>query len=93
MFDYINYLKFSTKAAKEAYISEIDRRSLIDTGVKMTADDKLLTLSTCTYEFADARLVVVARQLRDGEKAQDFGQNVTKREDPLMPEIWTALFG
>ena len=93
VFDYINYLKFSTKAAKEAYISEIDRRSLIDTGVKMTADDKLLTLSTCTYEFADARLVVVARQLRDGEKAQDFGQNVTKREDPLMPEIWTALFG
>lgn len=93
VFDYINYLKFSTRTAKDAYISEINRRSLIDTGVEMTADDKLLTLSTCTYEFADARLVVVARQLREGESAEDFGQNVTEREDPLMPEIWTELFG
>lgn len=93
VFDYINYLKFSTKTAKEAYISEIERRSLIDTGVEMTADDKLLTLSTCTYEFSDARLVVVARQLRDGETADRFGKNVTEQEDPLMPEIWTELFG
>lgn len=54
LFDYINYLKFSTKAAKEAYIAQIDRRSLIDTGVTMNADDKILTFSTCTYEFADA---------------------------------------
>ena len=81
LFDYINYLKFSTKAAKEAYIAQIDRRSLIDTGVTMNADDKILTFSTCTYEFADARLVVVARRLRDGEKAEDFGHNVTMREN------------
>ena len=93
LFDYINYLKFSTKAAKEAYIAQIDRRSLIDTGVTMNADDKILTFSTCTYEFADARLVVVARRLRDGEKAEDFGHNVTMRENPLMPEVWTKLFG
>lgn len=93
LFDYINYLKFSTKAAKEAYISQIDRRSMIDTGVTMTADDKILTFSTCTYEFADARLVVVARRLRDGEKPEDFGKSVTVRENPLMPEVWTKLFG
>lgn len=93
LFDYINYLKFSTKAAKDAYIQQVQRRSLIDTQVQLTSEDKLLTLSTCTYEFADARLVVVARRLREGEKAEDFGKNVTLREDPLMPEIWTELFG
>ena len=93
LFDYISYLKFSTRDAKQAYISQIQKRSLIDTGVKMTADDRLLTLSTCTYEFADARLVVVARQLREGETAEDFGKKVVKRENPVMPEIWDKLFG
>ena len=93
LFDYISYLKFSTRDAKQAYISQIQKRSLIDTGVKMTADDRLLTLSTCTYEFADARLVVVARQLREGESAEDFGKKVVKRENPVMPEIWDKLFG
>lgn len=93
IFDYINYLKFSTRDAKEAYIAQIEKRSLLDTGVELTADDKLLTFSTCSYEFADARLVVVARRLRDGEKAEDFGKEVVLTEDPLMPEIWTELFG
>ena len=93
LFDYISYLKFSTRDAKQAYISQIQKRSLIDTGIKMTADDRLLTLSTCTYEFADARLVVVARQLREGETAEDFGKKVVKRENPVMPEIWDKLFG
>lgn len=93
IFDYINYLKFSTQDAKEAYIAQIEKRSMLDTGVELTADDKLLTFSTCSYEFADARLVVVARRLRDGETAEDFGKEVVLTEDPLMPEIWTELFG
>ena len=93
IFDYINYLKFSTQDAKEAYIAQIEKRSMLDTGVELTADDKLLTFSTCSYEFADARLVVVARRLRDGETTEDFGKEVVLTEDPLMPEIWTELFG
>lgn len=93
LFDYINYLRFSTRTAKEAYLAQINRRSLIDTGGSMNADDRILTFSTCSYEFTGARLVVVARRLRDGENPEDFGQKVTKRENPLMPEIWTKLFG
>ncbi len=51
----------------EEYIEELDKRKLYETGVDITTTDKILTLSTCTYEYNDARLVVVARMVRDGE--------------------------
>ncbi|MBR6548932.1 MAG: competence/damage-inducible protein A [Clostridia bacterium] len=49
------------------FVHELRERSFIDTGVDLKYGDKLVTLSTCTYEFDDARLVVVARRVRDGE--------------------------
>lgn len=93
VFDYINYLNFANETARTYYLGQIHDRSLLDTGVKIGAEDQLVTLSTCTYEFSDARLVVVARKLREGESSSDFGKEVTKRENPLMPEIWTELYG
>lgn len=53
----------------EEYIKEIDKRKLYTTGVDLLPTDKLLTLCTCTYEFNDARLVVIARMVRDGESS------------------------
>ncbi len=52
------------------YIEEIDKRKLYTTGVDLLPTDKLLTLCTCTYEFDDARLVVIARKVRSGESAE-----------------------
>ena len=54
----------------EEYIKELDKRKLYDTGVDLLPTDKLLTLCTCTYEFDDARLIVVARMVRDGETSE-----------------------
>ena len=54
----------------EEYIEELDKRKLYDTGVDLLPTDKLLTLCTCTYEFDDARLIVVARMVRDGESSE-----------------------
>lgn len=51
----------------DAYIEELYKRSLYDTGIDIQRTDTLLTLCTCTYEHDDYRLVVVARMLRDGE--------------------------
>ena len=53
----------------EEYIKEIDKRKLYTTGVDLLPTDKLLTLCTCTYEFNDARLIVIARMVRDGESS------------------------
>lgn len=93
IFDYINHLNFSTDQEKEAFFQEILDRSLLDTGVEVSAQDQVMLLSTCAYEFSDARLVVAGRRLRPGEKAADFGKDVQKAEDPLMPEIWEKMYG
>ena len=49
-------------------LDEIQRRSVIRTGVDVNEDDILLTLSTCAYDFDNARFAVHARLLRDGEE-------------------------
>ncbi|MBR6407921.1 MAG: class B sortase [Clostridia bacterium] len=50
-------------------VNEICRRSLFETDVDIEPDDKILLLSTCTYEYEsdDVRFVVAARRMREGE--------------------------
>ena len=64
---YFNQLSSDEK--KTEYFAALKERSLYDTGVDLLPSDKLLTLSTCSHEFDDARLVVVARLVRPGESA------------------------
>lgn len=93
VFDYINKLNFSNDADKQDFIDDLYARTIIDTGVEVTTQDNLLTLSTCTYEFDGARLVVVGRALRDGESTESFtGLTVTSAKNPLMPDIWHQLY-
>lgn len=93
-FDYHNRVAFQVIEEKEAYIARVGRRSLLSTGVEANTRDELLTLSTCLYDFAGERLVVVARRLRDGEREEDFaGLPVTRAADPEMPAIWEQLYG
>lgn len=54
----------------DEYIEELDKRKLYETGVDLLPTDKLLTLCTCTYEFDDARLIVIARMVREGESSE-----------------------
>ncbi len=57
-------------ACFEEYIQELDKRKLYETGVDLLPTDKLITLCTCTYEFEDSRLIVIARMVREGESAE-----------------------
>jgi sortase B len=52
-------------------LDEIKGRSLFHTDVDVTENDRILTLSTCSYagSYEDLRFVVHARQLRPGETA------------------------
>ncbi len=93
VWNYHDYADFKNADEENAYLNELSRRSLIDTGVDVRRGDKLLTLSTCTYEFKDARLVVVARAVRRGEDAAVDVSAASENPYPLMPDVWYRTFG
>ncbi len=66
-FEYWNYIDFTGEKGFYEYVNEVKRRTLRLTDVDVEYGDQLLTLSTCSGTFANARLVVCARRLREGE--------------------------
>lgn len=54
-------LKFKNDKEFADYLEMTVEKSLIDTGIAVTAEDRIITLSTCTYEYDDARFVVHAK--------------------------------
>ena len=42
--------------------------------IDINEDDQILTLSTCSYELANYRIVVVARKIREGEEQGRYRQ-------------------
>lgn len=82
---------FESDEKFESFIDNIKQRSLFSTGVDVNKDDKLLILSTCSYEIEQnqmGRLAVVARLVRDGESETVDTSKATKNENPRYPQIW-----
>jgi len=72
----------------DGYIKQVNERRLYSTGVDIEWEDKMLILSTCTYEFDDARLVIVGRLLRDGESTDVDTSKAEVNENPRYPQAW-----
>ena len=73
----------------EEYIDELEKRSLYETGVDILPTDRLLTLCTCTYEYDDARLLVIARMVRDGESPEvNTALADYKKTEPKYPDSY-----
>ena len=64
------------------------QRSLYDTGVDVLPSDKILTLSTCSHEFEDARFVVVARLVRQGESEEVDVSRASVNSNPRYPQAY-----
>ncbi|EGT5179299.1 class B sortase, partial [Clostridioides difficile] len=58
-----DYLKtnFNNESDYQNYINDITSKSLYKSPIKVNSNDKIVTLSTCTYEFDDARMVIHGR--------------------------------
>ena len=88
VFDYL-YPEFSSDSAFMAKIKEIQRRSMIHTGVDVQPTDKILTLYTCYQNiFKGGRLVVLARQLRPGESEAVNAADVYYDENAHFPQAY-----
>ena len=71
-----------------AYLNQLSQRSLYDTGVDVNPTDKLLTISTCSRDFDDGRLVIVARLVRPGENPEVDTSRAVKNEKPRYPQAY-----
>ena len=60
-FRYYDFINSETQEGYDAYVSSCKAHSLYDTGVKPSYREKLLTLSTCSYNSNNERFVIVAR--------------------------------
>ncbi len=70
------------------WINSIKERSIINTGIDVEAGDQIVTLSTCTGEFENARLVIMARRVRVGEYSSIDTSIVSVNSNPHHPQAY-----
>lgn len=80
IFDYL-YSDFYSYTHFMYIVNGMKERSMIHTGVDVNENDRILTLYTCyRYQFDSGRLVIVARQLREGE-SEEINKNAVYYDD------------
>ncbi len=71
------------------FIDEVKSRSYYtNESVDIKPGDKILTLSTCDTVFDNARFVVMARLVRDGESAEVDTSKATVNDNQRFPQAW-----
>ena len=72
----------------DSWVNEARQRSLINTGVDVKNGDNIITLVTCTYDFDNARFVVMARETREGEDPNEDTSKAAANPSPRYPKRW-----
>lgn len=81
VFDYLKP-EFDSEARFMNFVYNIKLRSYLDVDVPINENDKLLTLSTCSYETDNMRTIAVARKVRENEDVSKYIKNV-ERSSPV----------
>lgn len=87
-FEYHNFIQANSDEELMNFANEVLSRSLIVTGVDIQPGDQLITLSTCTYDFKEARFAMVARRVREGESETVDTSTAHINPNPVMPKAW-----
>lgn len=64
--DDIIYTELQNKESRQKLVDQSLEKSLFDSGIEPEPDDKLITLSTCAYDFENARFVVIGKLTHNG---------------------------
>jgi len=94
VFDYQNYVDFNDSYPFDTFAKELRERSHFNTGIDFNENDQFITLSTCSYEWDEARHVIVGRKLRDGETTENLDTtNFAVNSNPKWPAIYYRING
>lgn len=94
LFYYYPKSDFETDEDFEAHIKQITDRSIYLTGVDVSAYDRLVLLTCCSYETDDLRIIIAGRKLREGEDADSIDTSgYTVNPALLYPQKWYDKFG
>lgn len=97
--NYYDYRQTEFESDEEfiSWIADAKTRSLIITGVDVNENDEILTLQTCNNSFESegekARLIVMARRVRDGETASTTISEAMLNPTPKYPQMWYDVNG
>lgn len=80
--------RFSNGADFDDWKDEALSRSIINTGVDVEFGDDIITLVTCSYDFDNARFVVMARKTREGENPSVDTSSAVTNPKPRYPKRW-----
>lgn len=97
IFDAHNYVNFSEDASDkrsfENFEKNINERTEVITGVDIQKGDKFMTLSTCSNEFDNSRLIVIGRRVRDNESSEVDTSKAVLNADVIEPDLNYIYYG
>lgn len=96
VFDYTSKTKFKNTDDFNNYILEVMDRSWFFTDVDLCYGDKLLTLSTCIFDYGknlELRWVLFAREVRDGENPSVDVSKAYENPSPLYFDYYYRVYG
>ncbi|MBQ5330069.1 MAG: class B sortase [Oscillospiraceae bacterium] len=94
LFDYQNFIIFVRDHEKynfDNWMDHIMERSEIITGVDTDETDKYCTLSTCSNEFDQSRLIVVGRRVRQDE-SEEVDTSAAKLNPDAKEPDWSYIY-
>lgn len=87
-FDCWNTFDFESEEAFYEFVNNAKKRNMMKNEVDVTYGDQLLTLYTCNGMLEEARLIVMARLLREGEDPAEG----TQFSEPNSNVLWPKAF-
>jgi sortase B len=95
IFDYQNFITFNNIKTGEYtydnYMKQLMSHTAFTTGVDVKKGDQFMTLSTCSNEFDQSRLVIVGRKVRDGESSTVDTTKAAINPDAIEPD-WNYIY-
>lgn len=94
--DFFSFNRSTFKDDREflEFVYQVRARSLFNIDdVDINENDRILTLSTCSYELDNYRIIIVARKVRENEDPAVKTDNIKKNKNVLYPQSFYDHYG